>query len=331
MRRQRLRGKAQRQWIATGRTLPVRLVKGDAARLARWQRSLAMRRVSKHVYTEVYFWGCNPSFVVTSDGVVMIDTPQQPIDAVRWREGLLEHGPIRHLINTEPHADHISGNAYFPGVEVIGHTGIQARYAQDLRRWRGTPEQYLEKTRREDPDSVFLLDHPDYPPNPPTRTFSDELTLQVGNHTIKCLHIPGHTAPQTAVYLPDEGVILTGDNIFHRCKSFIQEADPWEWLEALERIGKFDFEVLVPGHGEPCQRDYLTRQAEIIGNWIELVEGFVDRGLTEAEALAQPLEVKRLDPYPIGQRLFPISAMVDQWNVSNIYKRVIARRAGKAA
>ena len=42
-----------------------------------------MRRVGPHSFTEVYFAGCNPSFVETSDGYVMIDSPQQPIDAVR--------------------------------------------------------------------------------------------------------------------------------------------------------------------------------------------------------------------------------------------------------
>ena len=82
-----------------------------------------MRRISESAYAEIYFWGCNPGFIVTGEGVVMVDTPQQPIDAVRWRERLQEHGPIRYLVNTEPHIDHVSGNAYFPGVEVIGQVG----------------------------------------------------------------------------------------------------------------------------------------------------------------------------------------------------------------
>jgi cyclase len=51
-----------------------------------------MRRVSPNVFAEIYFWGCNPGFVVTCDGVMMIDTPQQPIDAMRWREAISEHG-----------------------------------------------------------------------------------------------------------------------------------------------------------------------------------------------------------------------------------------------
>src|SRR5688572_6814220 len=57
-----------------------------------------MRRISEHVFAELYFLGCNPGFLTTSDGVFMIDTPQQPIDAVRWRERLTEYGRIQHLV-----------------------------------------------------------------------------------------------------------------------------------------------------------------------------------------------------------------------------------------
>jgi glyoxylase-like metal-dependent hydrolase (beta-lactamase superfamily II) len=279
-----------------------------------------MRRISEHVYAEIYFWGCNPGFVVTGEGVVMVDTPQQPIDAVRWRERLLEHGPIRHLINTEPHIDHIQGNAYFPGVEVIGQVGLRTRYLDAVPQMG----ERLEPMKQADPDSVWLFGHPDYPPNPPTRTFESELTLQLGGQTIRCLHIPGHTPPQTAVFLPDEGVVFTGDNVFHKVKTFIQEADPWEWLEALRRIAALGAETIVPGHGEPCDNSYLPRQAEIIEAWLGAVEEFVRKGMTEEEALRQP--APRVDPYPIGQRLFPISERVDAWNVSNLYRRIVARQ-----
>jgi cyclase len=288
-----------------------------------------MRRVSKNVFTEVYFWGCNPGFVVTSDGVVMIDSPQQPIDAVRWREMLQEKGPIRHLINTEPHADHTLGNAYFPGVEIIGQVKLQACFDRYLN-MMFTPEVRLERMKTEDPDSVFLMGHPDYPAsNPPKRTFKDELTLHVGNHTIKIIHTPGHTAPQTSILLPEEGVVFTGDNVFEKCKTFVQEADPWEWLGALKRLEALDVETIVPGHGEPCGKSYLRRQAEIIENWIGLVEDFVRRGLSEKEALEQKIDATRLDPYPIGQRLFEMSDRLDKWNVSNVYKHVVARKTGK--
>jgi cyclase len=281
-----------------------------------------MRRVSENVYTEIYFWGCNPGFLVTSEGVVMIDTPQQPIDAVRWRERLQEHGPIRYLINTEPHIDHISGNAYFPGVEIINQVGLKERYEQAIPQM--TSDERLEMLKERDPDSVWLFNHPAYPPNPATRTFTDELTFTLGGHTIQCIHLPGHTPPQTGVYLPEEGVLFTGDNIFNQCKTFIQEADPWEWLDTLKRIEQIEARVIVPGHGEPCDRSYLKEQASIIEAWIGAVEDFVRRGLTEEEALREPAPA--VDPYPIGQRLFPRSVAVDALNVGNIYRRIVARQ-----
>src|SRR5262249_33835068 len=146
-----------------------------------------------------------------------------------------------------------------------------------------TSPERLERMRRTDPDSVWLVGHPDYPPNPPVRTFTDELTLHVGSHTFHCVNLPGHTRPQTAVHVPEEGVLITGDNVFNGCKTFVQEADPWEWLAALDRIAEFDVETIVPGHGEPCDRGYVSRQAEILHNWVGVVERFVDRGLTLEE------------------------------------------------
>ncbi|HLH70614.1 MAG TPA: MBL fold metallo-hydrolase [Candidatus Dormibacteraeota bacterium] len=282
-----------------------------------------MRKLHMNVYTEIYFWGCNPSFVTTSEGVVMIDAPQQPIDAVRWRERMLEHGPIRYLINTEPHPDHVLGNAYYPGVEVVGQAELRSRYLDLIPMM--TSAQRIETMKQTDPDSVWLLGHPSYPPNPPALTFEDELTLRVGNHSFHCIHLPGHTRPQTAVHVPEEGVLFVGDNIFHETKTFIQEADPWEWLAALKRIEQFDVEVIVPGHGEPCDRSYARRQAEIIESWLGVVGRFVERGLTLDEALGEPLDVPRIDPYPIGQRLFNFGD-VDAMNVRNLYQRIRARR-----
>lgn len=159
-----------------------------------------MRRVSDNVSAELLFWGCNPGFLTTSDGIFMIDTPQQPIDAMRWRERLLELGPIRYLVNTEPHGDHVMGNSYFPEAEVIGQRGMLERYEELIPRMTG--EERLEAMKQSDPDSVWLLGHPSYPPNPPTRLFDDELTIELGDHTIQILHTPGHTAPQTAVLTP---------------------------------------------------------------------------------------------------------------------------------
>src|SRR6266403_6330441 len=98
-----------------------------------------MRRVGPNSFTEIYFAGCNPSFIETSDGYVMIDSPQQPIDAVRWREQLEEKAPIRYLINTEPHGDHISGNAYFTNTTIVGQVKLLVCCERDLRALHSFP------------------------------------------------------------------------------------------------------------------------------------------------------------------------------------------------
>ena len=290
-----------------------------------------MRRVGKNSFTEIYFAGCNPSFVETSDGIVMIDSPQQPIDAVRWRERLEEKAPIRYLINTEPHLDHISGNAYFPKVEVIGHKKLKECFEDYLYAF-GTAEERREAAKETDPDSVWLFGHPDYPPShPPTTLFGDRMRLPLGNHSFEIIHMPGHTAPQTSVYVPEEGVVFTGDNVFYKCRSWLQECDPWEWLQALDSIRALDVEVIIPGHGEPCGKDYLTRQGEIVENWVGFVEGLVERGVSAEEALGEPIAVTRQDPYPIGQRLFQYDGMLTEMIVKNLHRRIRERKERAAA
>ncbi|MGW0704454.1 MBL fold metallo-hydrolase [Streptomyces sp. NPDC002643] len=283
-----------------------------------------MRKVSENVHVEFYLAGCNPGFLVTDDGVFMIDTPQGPMDGLRWWERVREYGPVRYLVNTEPHLDHHVGNAFCQGVEVVAQAGFGARYEKDMV-YMTTPG-YLEWVKKDDPDSEWLVGHPGFPPNPPTRTFTDEITLRLGERTIRCVNVPGHTAEQTHVHLPEEGVLFTGDNVFCRTKTFIQEGSPWEWLAALDWIDRLEnVDVIVPGHGEPCDVGYVAEQRQILQNWIDVVQSFVDRGLTEEEAVAMPLDTVSIDPYPLGQRLFTIVPHLDQMNVRNLYRQIRAR------
>ena len=58
--------------------------------------TLELERVTPNIYTTTKLRGCNPSFVTTSDGVVVIDTPQLPTRAVAMRAEAESHGPIRY-------------------------------------------------------------------------------------------------------------------------------------------------------------------------------------------------------------------------------------------
>ena len=59
-----------------------------------------IEKLSENVYAETGVRGCNHSFVSTTEGVVMIDTPQIPTDSVKWRDEIAKFGPVRYIINT---------------------------------------------------------------------------------------------------------------------------------------------------------------------------------------------------------------------------------------
>ena len=79
-----------------------------------------MKQLTSNVWVETEVRGCNFGFVTTSEGIVLIDTPHKPSTAM-WLKSEIERrspstGPgLRYIINTEPHGDHWTGNAFpFP-------------------------------------------------------------------------------------------------------------------------------------------------------------------------------------------------------------------------
>ena len=89
-------------------------------------------------------------------------------------------------------------------------------------------------------------------------TFTDGMTLHVGDHTFQMIHMPGHTMYQAAICIKEEGVVFTSDNIFHKVHTWLQEANPDLWLVALESLRNLKEEVFVPGHGPFAARSIWT-------------------------------------------------------------------------
>src|SRR5271169_4666098 len=88
-----------------------------------------MNQVTANVYTATDYRGCNPTYVSTSDGVVVIDTPQLVSKIVEMKREMEPKGPVRFLINTEKHIDHIFGNHWFAGVcPVISHAAMAPEF-----------------------------------------------------------------------------------------------------------------------------------------------------------------------------------------------------------
>ena len=261
-----------------------------------------MQQVTDTIFTETTIRGCNPSYVVTSEGVVVIDTPQLPTWAVAMRKEAESKGQLRYLINTEHHVDHIFGNYWFKGVPVVEHKGVYDNFmvpTPDL-----DPYAYaLEAIPTDDPEAAPLIpDRETYyaDPNKGTIVFTGDLTLRVGNRTFKLLHTPGHTPGQVAVYVPEEQVVFTGDTIFHDCQTWLMTSNVDQWISSLERIRGLDIETVIPGHGPVTTPEYLHMQRAVLLEWKAAVAVAVARGWSREETMKRVSFADRW-PVDIGQ------------------------------
>jgi cyclase len=272
-----------------------------------------MQQLTSNVFVDTQVKGCNFGFVTTSDGIVMIDSPHKPTDAMKLKAEIAKRDQLRYIINTEPHGDHWTGNAYFQ-VPVIAHQGVRARIlATDM-------PQHLARVASFSPDEPKLLEG--YTPNVPVLTFQDSMTLHVGDHTFQMIHMPGHTLYQAAILIKEEGVVFTSDNIFYKVQTFIQEANPEQWLEALEALRRLDEEVFVPGHGAVCDKSYLDEQGDYILEWKAYVQKAIDQGMAKEDAIEKLTAMT--ERYPMDVGLDGQAPRVMRMNVANLYDYLTA-------
>ena len=267
--------------------------------------TIEMEQVTRNVFTNTKLRGCNPSFVVTSDGVVVIDTPQLPTKAVAMRAEAEKHGPIRYLINTENHVDHIFGNYWFRGAgEVVNHKALWDIF-MDPKAALDPFEYALEAIPTDDPEAAPLIpDRDAYYADLPRGTVvftGDLLKLQVGDHTIDCHWTPGHTPGQLAVHVPEERVVFTGDTIFSGVQTWLMTSNVDQWLEALETIRALDVDHVVPGHGPVVGLDYIQTQRAHLMAWKAAVADAVSKGWSREETIAQVRFDDAFGPVDVGQ------------------------------
>lgn len=195
--------------------------------------------------------GSTHGFVCTSEGIVMIDCPMMPTDAIRWRFEIqkLNRGEIKYIINTDSHHDHCTGNGMFPGI-IISTQGV--RDAFPAVPMKGTFAQIDEIDPRDNFTLAFYL------PRKPTITFTDKLTLYCGDHTFQCYHLPGHTPQQCTVYCPEEKVIFPDDNCTPDTQPVLAPGNPIDWINSLKFMETLDVEWVIGGHGPVGKKQALT-------------------------------------------------------------------------
>lgn len=286
--------------------------------------------VTPAVFTATRLRGCNPSFVVTSEGVVVIDTPQLPSHAVAMRAAAERHGPIRYIINTEHHVDHIFGNYFFrdTGAVVVHHRRVSENFMKVQPEI--DPFAYAEKALEDDPGGRALF--PDRESYYATLrkadvTVTGDASLHVGRHSFDLLHVPGHTAGQMAVHVPEERLVFASDTVFSHCQTWLMVSDVDQWLASLDRLAELDVDKVVPGHGPVVPKSYLNVQRSVLMDWVTAVAAALAKGWTREETVRR---VSFADRYPvdIGQEF--MMDYIQTLNAGSLYDKLVYASQGRS-
>jgi cyclase len=245
-----------------------------------------MQQITDNVYVGNNFRGCNSSFVVTSEGTVIIDTPMVPSEAKQWREEVSKHGEIRYVINNEPHNDHVAGNCWLGGT-LVAHEGTREKIKTNSK------EELERQMKQMAPDAVPLDE--DFHFRLPDITFSQKMTLYLGKHTFYIISMPGHTASQTAVYVPEERLVFTSDNVGMMMPIMI-DAVPEKWLESLKKLRALDVDKIVPGHGDVCDKAAIETTYDNVKYIVGEVESAIAKGWSLKEVQEKVTLFDRFPP-----------------------------------
>jgi cyclase len=239
----------------------------------------------------------------------------------RLRE--LSPKPVKYLVNTHFHFDHVQGNqaylaAWPAGIEIISSEATRERLERvgvtrlgqeinDLReqvaRLRREADTITSPTQRReaaaqlretvtqlhDVEAVRLV--------LPTLTFDHSLILRQGARTVQFLYLGrGHTEGDVVVFLPRERVVATGD-LLTGWAPYAGDAYPADWAVTLKALHGLDYDYVIGGHGELM---HGKAQCEL---WIEYLRD-LQASTERAAASGATLEQTQAQVVPILKARF---------------------------
>ena len=247
------------------------------------------------VFINTHYRGCTPGFIRTKEGIILVDAPLIPKQALDWRDQIDEQfpgEPFIYMINTDHHRGHALGNQYFMPVKVLAHERAHKEMS-------GYTENFKDRVRnsfKREPEIQAQLTN--IVIVPPHLTFTQRAKLLYGQREIEIIYVGGHTPATSIVWLPKEKICFVGDILWVDQHPYMAQGNTLEWLNALELIRDLGAERLVPGHGPVCGPDATYR----IGEYIRFLRGRVHdyylEGKTKSETKSG-LVAEMLEWFPV--------------------------------
>lgn len=251
-----------------------------------WAEGMKTVRVLENIYTIVHGEGIdsNTTFIITEEGVVVIDTRVNTAEAEKVLEIIREHTdkPIICVINTHYHGDHTFGNQLFRDTHsIIAHENVRKALVGPA------GQAHLEKVKSfgvSGLDAVKVV--------PPNVIYRDRMELFLGGYHLMLMHpAGGHTDGDTYVYLKELRLVIAGDLVFNKKIPYMGDAYLDEWIKALQFIEDIDNEIVVPGHGDVGGKPVIIAMKHYLMSLRSLVQDQLSAGksLKETQEAVRPI------------------------------------------
>lgn len=231
-----------------------------------------MELVKNNIYAELISPGCNIGIVTTSKGTLIVDTPlmASQAEAISAELSAKNHGPVRFIVITHPHGDHILGTDLFgKDALIIGNRTAREKMDKHDSMW---VREWVKTWNWEDQNEIeeMATAHVSLP----EVIFEDALTLNLGGIELWIMPLPGHLAETVGVFVPLEGVLITGDALFCDHHPYMGVANFQVWFQSFKKMRELKADRIIPGHGPVCgeeaidrQQIYMEKMMEIRSKW----------------------------------------------------------------
>lgn len=281
-------------------------------------KTYKFEKIADGVYYASGGVGSNNVVVVNDDDVLIVDTGTTPQAARNFLADIrtLTNKPVKYVVNTHFHYDHVDGNQIFgPDVQIIAHdyvrtaistfdvlnrepfiTSQKVNVPAQIERLKQQIAAEKDATRKSTLSAQLAATEQNFAQLKelkavgPNTTYSSKLVLHRGSREIDLIFLGrGHTGGDSVVFLPKEKIVATGDLMESRL-AYMGDAFFDEWIATLGELKKLDFDVVLPGHGIPFKgRDLITAYQAYLTDFVAQATRLKGQGVSAEDA------AKRID------------------------------------
>ncbi len=243
--------------------------------------------------------GGNITAVRTDSGIIVVDSFISPKAGKEARQLIEEHFPgipIKYLINSHHHADHIRGNQNFNDAEIIGHKNLKKYIMDDYNHLQNKYGHFNKKITelnikiQNEPDTNEIEKNrtdmkywqevkefmENFSPTPPTIQITSDTTINLGNKTFEILYFGiAHTNNDLVILDKEDRTLIMNDLLcYKKCYIMKPESSAKNWIALLNKLIERcdEYEYVIPGHGGVVlgiealkeQRNYLQNICDVV-------------------------------------------------------------------